>query len=272
MRPLMRLVPVIAGLTIAALPLAGAMAKDEALAKAIAAPHRTPALVERDKVRKPQEELEFFGIKPTMTVVEIAPGGGYWTEILAPYLHDKGTLYIAISPRTASERAAQYYDGWKKKIDENAAVYGKVKLGELGGGSYEIAPEGSADLVVTFRNVHNWMSAGTVDQVFAAFHKALKPGGVLGVEEHRAGNDKPQDPKAQNGYVREDYTIALAEKAGFKYVGKSEILANPKDTKDWPRGVWTLPPTLALGDQDRAKYVAIGEADNFVLKFVKPAK
>ncbi len=271
MRPL-RLVHVIAGLTLAALPLAGAVAKDEALAKAIASPHRSPGLVARDKVRKPQEELEFFGIKPDMTVVEISPGGGYWTEILAPYLHDKGTLYIAISPRAASERAAQYYDGWKKKIDENPAVYGKVKIGELGGGTFAPAPEGSADMVVTFRNVHNWMSAGTADQVFASFFKTLKPGGVLGVEEHRASNDKPQDPKAQNGYVREDYTIALAEKAGFEYVGKSEILANPKDTKDWPRGVWTLPPTLALGDQDRQKYVAIGEADNFVLKFVKPGK
>lgn len=265
----MRLIPVIAALTLAALPISGVMAKDAGLAKAVASTHRSPNFVERDKVRKPQEELEFFGIKPDMTVVEISPGGGYWTEILAPYLHDKGTLYIAISPRAASERAATYYDGWKKKIDENAAVYGKVKLGELGGGSYNIAPEGSADMVLTFRNVHNWMSAGTAEQVFAAFHKTLKKGGILGIEEHRASNDKPQDPKAQSGYVREDYTIALAEKAGFKYVGKSEILANPKDTKDWPRGVWTLPPTLALGETDREKYVAIGEADNFVLKFVK---
>jgi predicted methyltransferase len=265
----MRFINVVAGLALAAAPLSGALAKDEALAKAIASPHRTPAMVERDKARKPQEELEFFGIRPNMTVVEISPGGGYWTEILAPYLHDKGTLYIAIAPRAASERAATQYDNWKKKIDENA-IYSKVKISELGGGTYNIAPDGSADMVVTFRNVHNWMGQGTADQVFASFFKALKSGGVLGIEEHRASNDKPQDPKAQNGYVREDYTIALAEKAGFKYVGKSEILANPKDTKDWPRGVWTLPPTLALGDQDREKYIAIGEADNFVLKFVKP--
>lgn len=266
----MRFINVIAGLAIAAAPLSGALARDEALAKAIGSSHRTPAMVERDAARKPQGELEFFGIRPDMTVVEIAPGSGYWTEILAPYLHDKGTLYIAIAPRTASERAATYYDGWKKKIDENPSVYGKVKFGELGGGSFNIAPEGSADMVVTFRNVHNWMSAGIVDEAFAAFFKALKPGGILGVEEHRASNDRPQDPKAQNGYVREDYTIALAEKAGFKFVAKSELLANPKDTKDWPRGVWTLPPTLALGQQDREKYIAIGEADNFVLKFVKP--
>lgn len=268
----MRLTNLVLGAALLAAPFGGLWAKDAELAKAIAAPHRTATLVERDKYRHPQQELEFFGIKPTMTVVEISPGGGYWTEILAPYLHDKGTLYTAIAPRSASERAAQSYDNWRKKLDGNPAVYGKVKIGELGGGVYDPAPEGSADLVLTFRNVHNWMSAGTADQMFASFFKALKPGGFLGVEEHRGRNDKPQDPKATDGYVREDYAIALAEKAGFKYVGKSEILANPKDTKDHPKGVWTLPPTLALGEQDREKYLAIGESDNFVLKFEKPKK
>jgi predicted methyltransferase len=246
---------------IAAAPISLTVAKDEALAKAIAAPSRTPAMVERDKARKPQEELEFFGIKPHLTVVEIAPGGGYWTEILAPYLSEKGTYYAAVAPRGA--------ESLKKKLDEKPDVYGKVKLTQMVPGS-EIAPAGSADLVLTFRNVHNWMSAGTADQVFSSFFTALKPGGVLGVEEHRASTKTPQDPQAKNGYVREDYTIALAEKAGFKYVGKSEILANPKDTKDYEKGVWTLPPVLALGEQDRAKYLAIGEADNFVLKFEKP--
>jgi len=268
----MRLISLVAGLVFAAAPLSAAFAKDAALAKAIASPTRTPALAERDKYRHPQEELEFFGIRPDMTVVEISPGGGYWTEILAPYLYDKGTLITAITPRAANDRAAQYYDSWQKKFVDAPAPYGKVKIGELGGGTFNPAPEGSADMVLTFRNVHNWMNGGVADQVFTSFFKALKPGGVLGVEEHRASNDKPQDPKAENGYVRQDYAIALAEKAGFKYVGKSELLANPKDTKDWPKGVWTLPPTLALGDQDREKYLAIGEADNFVLKFVKPKK
>jgi len=244
-------------------PGSWALAKDEALAKAIAAPHRTPAMVERDKARKPQEVLEFVGIKPTLTVVEISPGAGYWTEILAPYLKGKGTYYVAAAGRSVP--------GIRKKLDGNPALYGDVKLIEVGPG-VEIAPAGSADLVVTFRNVHNWMSNGTADQQFSAFFTALKPGGVLGVEEHRASNAQPQDPKAANGYVREDYTIQLAEKAGFKLLGKSEILANPKDTKDHPEGVWTLPPTLALGDKDRAKYVAIGEADNFLLKFEKPKK
>lgn len=253
-----------------ALPLTGAFAKDEALAKAIASDSRSPNFVARDKYRKPQEVLEFAGVKPTSTVVEIAPGGGYWTEILAPYLHDRGTYYTAITPRAASERAATAADTWQKKLDSDKARYGNVKIGDFGGGKFEPAPAGSADIVVTFRNVHNWMGQGTAEQAFASFYKTLKPGGVLVVEEHRAPADKPQDPKAANGYVREDYTVALAEKAGFKVVGRSDLLNNPKDTKDWPKGVWTLPPTLAMGDQDKAKYEAIGEADNFLIKFQKP--
>jgi predicted methyltransferase len=243
------------------------VAKDDALAKAIGGSHRTPALVERDSVRKPQSELEFFGIKPTMAVVEIIPGGGYWTEILAPYLKDKGTYYA-----TVGARASKPAEAFQAKLDANKDVYGNVKVVEFGRGTTDIVPEGTADMVLTFRNVHNWMMAGSQDDSFAAFYKALKPGGILGVEEHRGRTDQPQDPKAASGYVREDYTIALAEKAGFKLVGKSELLANPKDTKDYAGGVWTLPPTLRLGEQDKAKYMAIGEADNFILKFEKPKK
>ena len=247
---------------LAALPLTAAVAKDAALAKAVASEHRTPAFVERDKYRHPQEVLEFAGIKPTMTVVEISPGGGYWTEILAPYLKDKGTYYTALSARAM--------ENWNKKLADNKAHWGEVKVTEFTKDKYDIAPAGSADLVITSRNVHNWMGAGFADEAFAAFYKALKPGGILSVEEHPASTAQPQDPKAANGYVREDYTNALAEKAGFKLVAKSETLANPKDTKDWEKGVWTLPPSLALGETDRAKYQAIGEADNFLLKFQKP--
>jgi predicted methyltransferase len=140
----------------------------------------------------------------------------------------------------------------------------------LGPKQFDIAPPGSADLVLTFRNLHNWMEDGFADEALAACFKALKPGGILGIEEHRGRNDQPQDPKGKNGYVRQDYTIALAKKAGFELVASSEVNANPRDTKDWVDGVWTLPPTLSQGEKDRAKYVAIGEADNYVLKFRKP--
>ena len=206
--------------------------------------------------------LEFAGIKPTMTVVEVSPGGGYWTEILGPYLKDKGTYYTALSARAM--------ENWNKKLADNKAHWGDVKVTEFGKDKYDIAPAGSADLVITSRNVHNWMGAGFADEAFAAFYKALKPGGILSVEEHRAPADQPQDPKAANGYVREDHTIALAEKAGFKLVSRSEALANPKDTKDWPKGVWTLPPTLRSASRIARSTMAIGEADNFLLKFQKP--
>ena len=140
----------------------------------------------------------------------------------------------------------------------------------FGTGHFDIAPPGSADLVLTFRNLHNWMDDGYADQALAACFTALKPGGILGIEEHRGRNDVPQDPKAESGYVRQDYVIALAKKAGFVLVESSEINANPRDTKDWPKGVWTLPPSLAMGEKDRDKYIAIGEGDNMVLKFQKP--
>ncbi len=152
------------------------------------------------------------------------------------------------------------------------ATYGKLTPTVFGVGQSEIAPPGSADFVLSFRNLHNWMKDGFASEAFAAFYQALKPGGVLGLEEHRGQRDTPQDPKAEDGYVRQDYAIALAEKAGFEFAGSSEINANLKDTANWPKGVWTLPPTLRLGDQDRAKYEAIGEADNFVLKFRKPTQ
>jgi predicted methyltransferase len=142
----------------------------------------------------------------------------------------------------------------------------------LGADHFEIAPPGTADLVVTFRNLHNWMDAGYAPQALAACFRALKRGGILGIEDHRARNDQPQDPKAKNGYVRQDYTIALAKQAGFELVATSEMNANPRDTADWPNGVWTLPPTFALGDKDRARYAEIGEADNYVLKFRKPKR
>jgi predicted methyltransferase len=267
----MRVLPVLAAIlaiAAAALPSTATAVDDSALAKAVAAPGRSPQFKARDNARHPVQELEFFGIKPSMTVVEIWPGGGYWTEILAPYLHDKGTYIVASPPPAPGGEMGNAAKTFQAKLDSDTAVYGNVKTVAFGKGSYEIAPPGSVDLIVTFRNLHNWMEMGFADDAMAAFYKALKPGGILGIEDHRAATDQPQDPAAKSGYVREDYTIALAEKAGFKLVGKSEINANPKDPKDGI--VWRLPPTFMFKDKDHDKYAAIGEADNFVLKFEKP--
>lgn len=245
-----------------ALAAVGAQAQGvDPLKAAVAAEHRSVGNVARDAWRHPYETLAFFGIKPTDTVVELAPGGGWYTEILAPYLREQGQLYAADG---GSAR-------FKAKMD-SLAVYGKVKISvfDPAKGLFDIAPPGSADAVLTFRNVHNWMDAGKAQEVFNAAFKALKPGGVLGVEEHRLPASRSQDPKAPTGYVHEATVIQFAEAAGFKLAGRSEVNANPKDTADHPDGVWTLPPTYALKDKDRAKYQAIGESDRMTLKFVKP--
>jgi predicted methyltransferase len=249
-------------------------AADLTLNSAVDNAARSAKFIARDKARHPLEELTFFGVTPQSTVVEIWPGGGYWTEILAPLLHDHGGYYVALQGKGGSEAADAEADKLnvllRSKIGADKATYGKLTPTIFGVGQGEISPPGSADFVLSFRNLHNWMKDGFAPEAFAAFYQALKPGGVLGLEEHRGQRDTAQDPKAEDGYVRQDYAIALAEKAGFEFAGSSEINANLKDTANWPKGVWTLPPTLRLGDQDRAKYEAIGEADNFVLKFRKP--
>lgn len=245
-----------------------ASAQDDAdtLKSAVDSSTRRPEDVARDKYRHPIETLKFFGIKPDMTVVEMSPGGGWYTDILATYLRDNGKLYEAVPP---GENATEY----KKKLADDPARFGKVVVTELDPPDHlKIAPPGSADMVLTFRNVHNWMRGGNGEAVFKAMYTALKPGGILGIEEHRGDPSKPQDPKAASGYVREDAVITMAEEAGFILAGKSDINANPKDTKDYAKGVWTLPPTLRLGDTDKAKYVAIGESDRMTLKFLKPIK
>jgi predicted methyltransferase len=242
---------------------------DPALERAVASPARTPAFVARDVARHPLEELTFFGLKSDMTVVELWPGGGYWTEILAPYLTDRGRYYAALPVPGGEEDAG--LARWHERVAAQGGRFGIVHETTLGVGHYDIAPPGSADLILTFRNFHNWLGDGYAEQALAACFKALKPGGLLGIEDHRGRNDQPQDPKAKGGYVRQDFMIAMARKAGFEFVGSSEIDANPRDSKNWVDGVWTLPPTLSQGDKDRALYVAIGEADNFVLEFRKPA-
>lgn len=273
--PLMRLSGsclVLAAVTAASFASLPAHAEDAALAAAIADPARSEKFLKRDAVRHPREVLEFFGLRPDQTVVEISPGGGYWTEFLAPYLKAQGSYYVAVPPPRDPEAPAPGKDTFRAKLAADPARYGKVTVTELGIDRYHVAPDNSADLIVTFRNLHNWMNAGYADQALKGFYAALKPGGILGIEDHRGRDDRPQDPKAESGYVRQDYTIELARKAGFEFLGASEINANPKDTKDWPEGVWTLPPTLTLKDKDRDKYLAIGEADNYELKFRKPLK
>jgi predicted methyltransferase len=231
---------------------------------------RSAANKARDKYRHPVETLAFFGIRPDMTVVELWPFGGWYTEIIAPYLKDKGTYYAAAMDPTSSDREdVEVNAELKKLLETHPDLYGKVKWSVLAKGKYDLAPDGSADLVVTFRNIHNWVWAGDEKEVFAAAFRALKPGGVLGVEEHRA-NDPKAKPGHGQAYVGEDYAIALIESVGFKLAGRSNINSNPKDTKDYPKGVWTLPPSYAMGDTDRAKYAAIGESDRFTLRFVKP--
>ena len=260
------LLPVAAGTGGALLAApASSQADNAALSKAIAAPTRGEANRARDKYRHPAETLAFFGVAPGDTVVEYSPGaGGWYTEILAPYLAAKGTLY-------AAQPSGRYFDGFKAKLAANPAVYGKVKLvaWPLAPGAI---PDGSADKVLTFRNVHNMLMAGgtAADDAFASFYRMLKPGGVLGVVDHRLPESRDAAAEKESGYLKRSTVVALAEKAGFKLAAESEINANPKDSADWKDGVWTLPPTLSKGDVDRAKYLAIGESDRMTLKFVKP--
>jgi len=258
------------GIALISPTFAAGTAIDPALTAAIASPERSANFVARDGARHPAEELTFFGLKANQNVLELWPGAGYWTEILAPYLSLKGQYGVVLPFPGDDKEEDQVVKRWHDRIAPHKGRYGTISESMLGPKHLEIAPPNSVDLILTFRNLHNWMEAGYADEALAACFKALKPGGILGVEDHRGRTDTQQDPKAESGYVREDYAIALAKKAGFEFVGHSEVNANPRDTKDYPKGVWTLPPTLTLGDQDRAKYVAIGESDNFVLKFRKP--
>jgi len=243
------------------------------LQQAINGEHRSVQHKNRDQYRHPQETLSFFEVEPTMTVVEIWPGGkGWYTEILAPYLKEKGTLYTAQFSATSDiAYFTKNLQVFKDKILARPDIYSNIKLSTLQPPDFlDIAPKASADRVLTFRNVHNWMKSGQAETVFKAMYSALKPNGILGIVEHRAPVETTQDSKAVSGYVAEAKVIALAEKAGFKLVAKSEINANPKDTANYPEGVWTLLPTLRLKEKDREKYLAIGESDRMTLKFIKP--
>ncbi len=242
------------------------------LGSIIEMPHRSDDNKARDQYRHPKETLEFFEVAPNHHVVEISPGRGWYTEILAPYLKNEGKLYLAVfKDDSEREHYRNMNSALKEKVKAAPEIYGEVVYTtfevptEMG----PIAPDESVDRVLTFRNLHNWIKEGKLEEALKVFNKALKPGGVLGVVEHRLPKNKKHDPKAKSGYVREDFVIKKAKNAGFELVASSEINANPKDTADHPEGVWTLPPSLRLKDKDRAKYEAIGESDRMTLKFRK---
>ena len=246
---------------------------DSALQKVIAGAHRSEANRARDRYRHPQLTLEFFGIQPSMSVIEITPGLGWYSEILAPWLSADGQYIGAIWDDNAVG-AVKYFTGLNTQFREKLAAspdhYGKVKLVAFDHKAPDFSAAGPADAIVTFRNVHNWAQGGNADAWFKAFFAALKPGGVLGVVDHRAKPGTTLEATLKSGYLTEEYVIGLATAAGFVLEAKSEVNANPNDTKDYQAGVWTLPPTLGLKDKDREKYLAIGESDRMTLRFRKP--
>jgi predicted methyltransferase len=258
---------------------AATTADDAALNAAIAGKWRPEDQKARDQYRHPKESLEFWALKPHMSILEVQPGGGWWTEILAPYAHATGGKFYATAADLSSPKVSEEARADRERLEKHFAahpeIYGKVTLVNWGIESSPL-PASKFDFILTARSVHNWMNAGNAEKVFAQLYTAAKPGGILAVEQHRA-NPGNQDPKAESGYVTEATVIQLAEKAGFKLDGRSDINANSKDTKDHPFGVWTLPPTRATSNTetpdpnfDRTKYDAIGESDRMTLKFRKP--
>jgi predicted methyltransferase len=234
---------------------------------------RLDSVQARDKWRRPVETLSFFGLKASDTVVELWPGGGYYTAILGPWLKNGGGKFIAAQMESSDAVAA-----WKAAYGDHPETYGDIMVTSASKSAPGIAPDGAADAVLTFRNIHNWMSGGYADKIFADAFRALKPGGVLGVEEHRLPSARDQDLKAASGYVLENYVIQLAQNAGFVFEESSEINANPKDNADHPLGVWMLPPTFrsppagtpGAEGYDKTVYEAIGESDRMTLRFRKP--
>jgi predicted methyltransferase len=250
----------------------GGFAHQEHLAKAIADPRRTPANVQRDRYRHPLETLSFFGVEPDDTVVEIWPGGGWYTEILAPYLTTGGGKLVLAT-------LDGQLGGVAKLKEAQPTLYSTVSTATFPAFDAKATrvPDGTADVVLTFRNVHNWRMGYRRDdkqdyspEAFKQMFAMLKPGGVLGIVDHRLPESASDERERNSGYIKVSTVRRLAEAAGFKLAGSSEINANPKDTADWPNGVWTLPPSLALKDKDRDRYLAIGESDRMTLKFVKP--
>ncbi len=245
----------------------------------LASPHRGDNAA-RDAARHPKETLEFFGVERNMTVVELWPGAGWYTEILAPYLRDEGKLIVTNWP-TDHERYGEYATKFDEKVKAAPEIFGDLQIITAPVSAdepFELAPEGTVDVVLTFRNSHGWFNNGQTEQIYGAAFKALEPGGIFGVVQHRAAEGANPEETAKQGYLPEAQVIEAAQAVGFELVEKSEINANPKDTKDYPGGVWTLPPSLSgpergkeQSPEDKAKHEAIGESDRMTLKFRKPA-
>lgn len=242
-----------------------------AIRAAMASKHRKPGNADRDKARHPAETLTFFGFKPTLTVLEVDPGEGWYTELLAPALAGQGKLIETTSDPAGPDDKRSTFSGQRFKafLDKAPELYGKVQPLVVDDKAPALGPDGTVDMVLLMRAAHGMINNGTLAAWLGAASKVLKHGGVLGIEQHRAPVGADPIASAKNGYVPEKWLIEQCEAAGFKLAGKSEVNANAKDTKDYAEGVWALPPTLRLGDKDRAKYVAIGESDRMTLKFVK---
>ena len=240
---------------------------------ALSGEHRSEDNKARDEYRHPQETLTFFGLSSAMTVMEMSPGGGWYTEVLAPLVAENGALIAAHSSPNGGSYARRSLGGFLKKLGENADVYGSVEVSTLQPpNAVSPAEPGSVDLALAFRNVHSWLRADQAEMMFSVIAETLRPGGMLGIVQHRGEAGLSLEQMKNTAYVSEEKVIELAQLAGLELDSRSEINANPKDTKDHPRGVWTLPPTLAAGDTDRERYVAIGESDRMTLRFVKPAE
>jgi len=240
---------------------------DEVLAN----PLRPQADRARDIWRHPRQTLLFFGLRSNATVIEIDPGTGWYLQVLAPLLHDKGRYIAALAPVSPEQRGAtRERERLESLIASRPQAFNRIERAPFSPGKQPIVAANSVDLVLSFRSLHGWMADDSAAAALRDMYNALKPGGVLGIVDHRGNPQITQDPHAKSGYVNEAYAIRLIEAAGFKLVATAEINANPRDTRDHPRGVWNLPPTLIDGDKDRQRYLAIGESDRFTLKFVKP--
>ena len=250
-------------------PTRPGMLIDPGLHQVIDDPHRKPENVARDKYRHPGQTLTFFGLQPNMTVIEMIPGQGWYSEILIPYVADQGHYIAAVAPKDT--------DDFKAFLAADPDRYGKAQIVPFNPGqANSFVPDGTADMILTFRNIHNLLGSpdqpgdGNAPQAFADWFRALKPGGILGIEEHRLPENMDIAREKTSGYVRRSTVIRLALAAGFQWAGASDVNANPKDDHDHPDGVWDLPPTYKAGDKDKAKYAAIGESDRMTLRFVKP--